>query len=89
MTRGPDPEARRWHSPDGETIACVEKLKVLRENLDEIRSFCQDALDDAVLMGCDEGQFREALIEAIGALKSAYASLEKADDPQGSGGDPG
>jgi len=89
LTREPDPAARRWHSPDGETIACVEKLKVLRENLDEIRGLCQDALDDAVLMGCDEGQFREALIEAIGALKSAYASLEKGQQPQASGDKPG
>ena len=79
----------RWKSPGGETIACVEKLKVLRENLDEIRSLCQDALDDAVLMGCDEGQFREALVEAIGALKSAYASLEKGERPKASGDEPG
>ena len=69
---------RRWRSPSGETIACTEKLKVLRENLDEIRGLCQDALDDAVLMGCDEAQFRDAVVEAISALKSAYASLENA-----------
>lgn len=29
----PDP---KWRSPEGEVIACVEKLKVLRENLEEI-----------------------------------------------------
>jgi hypothetical protein len=68
----------RWRSPAGELIACVEKLKVLRENLDEIRQSCQDALDDAVLMGCDEGQFREALAEVIANLQSAYASLDAA-----------
>jgi hypothetical protein len=68
--------APRWKSPGGETIACTEKLKVLRENLDEIRTMCQDALDDAVLMGCDEGQFRAAVLEVVAALKSAYASLE-------------
>ncbi len=66
----------RWVSPSGETIACTEKLKVLRENLDEIRGLCQDALDDAVLMGCDEVQFRDAVVEVIAALKSAYAKLE-------------
>ena len=69
----------RWKSPSGETIACTEKLKVLRENLDEIRTMCQDALDDAVLMGCDEGQFRAAVLEVVAALKSAYASLDSAD----------
>ncbi|MGE5616160.1 MAG: hypothetical protein ACM3X5_04520 [Bacillota bacterium] len=73
----PTPTERRWRSSSGETIACVEKLKMLRENIDEIRDLCQDAIDDAVLMGCDEAQFREALVEAIGALKSAYNALEK------------
>lgn len=71
-------EERRWRSTSGETIACTEKLKVLRENLDEIRQMCQDALDDAVLMGCDEAQFRNAVVDVISALKSAYASLEDA-----------
>ena len=70
----------RWRSPTGEVIACVEKLKVLRENLEEIRLSCQDALDDAVLMGCDEGQFREALRQLISNLQSAYSSLESAGE---------
>lgn len=51
----------KWRSPGGEVIACTEKLKVLRENLQEIHQLCQDALEDAVLMGCDEHQFRAAL----------------------------
>jgi len=69
------PDAPRWHSPTGEVISCVEKLKVLRENLEEIRASCQDALDDAVLMGCDEAQFREALKDLVSRLESAYKSL--------------
>ena len=63
-----------WRGPDGETIACVEKLKVLRENLEEIQNSCQDALDDAVLMGCEEGQFRQALVGLVNRLKSEYAN---------------
>ncbi|MBS0337703.1 MAG: hypothetical protein JSS40_12965 [Proteobacteria bacterium] len=62
-----------WRGPDGEIVACVEKLKVLRENLEEIRETCQEALDDAVLMGCDEKQFRQVLVDLVGALKSEYA----------------
>lgn len=61
-----------WRGPDGEIIACVEKLKVLRENLEEIQAACQAALDDAVLMGCGEDQFRQALIGLASRLKSAY-----------------
>jgi len=66
----------RWQSPGGEVIACVEKLKVLRQNIDEIRAACQDALDDAVLMGCDEGQFREALVAIVASLQSAFPPRE-------------
>ena len=40
-----------WRQADGEPIVCEEKLKVLNENLAEIRQVCQDALEDAVLMG--------------------------------------
>ena len=67
----PDPI---WRGPDGETIACVEKLKVLRENLVEIRQMCQDALDDAVLMGCDDGQFRKVLVDLVRRLENTYTS---------------
>lgn len=61
-----------WRSPQGEVIACVEKNKVLQENLEEIRQTCQDALEDAVLMGCDEAQVRAVLTELIVALHNPY-----------------
>jgi hypothetical protein len=63
-----------WRTPDGEIIACVEKNKVMRENLEEIRSVCQDALEDAVLMGCDERQFRAALAVLLESLVNPYPS---------------
>ncbi|MDO9052682.1 MAG: hypothetical protein Q7U37_01925 [Gallionella sp.] len=66
-----------WRSSTGVTIACVEKNKVLSENLEEIRQICQDALEDAVLMGCDEQQFRNVMTEMIGGLVSAYASQDE------------
>lgn len=62
-----------WRAPDGEIIACVEKLKVLRENLEEIRQLCQDALEDAVLMGCDEREFRLVLLDLVAKLDNPYA----------------
>jgi len=61
-----------WRSPQGEVVSCVEKLKVLGENLDEIRQICQDALEDAVLMGCDEAQFRAVLAELVQKLQNPY-----------------
>ncbi len=65
-----------WRSPKGEIIACVEKNKVLQENLEEIRQVCQDALEDAVLMGCDEQQFRSVLAELISQLENPYPHRE-------------
>jgi hypothetical protein len=66
-----------WRSPKGEVIACVEKNKVLAENLEEIRQVCQDALDDAVLMGCDEQQVRAVLNSLIGDLVNSYAPSDE------------
>lgn len=61
-----------WRSHKGAVIACVEKNKVLRQNLEEIRQVCQDALEDAVLMGCDEQQFRIVLNELIDGLVNPH-----------------
>lgn len=57
-------------------ISCIEKLKVMEENLDELRQCAQEALEDAVLMGCDEAQVKEAFLSAIAALDSGYAPAE-------------
>ncbi|MCX7193368.1 MAG: hypothetical protein NTY60_07085 [Proteobacteria bacterium] len=65
-----------WRSPKDEVIACVEKNKVMSENLEEIRQVCQDALDDAVLMGCDEQQVRQVLVGLIGDLVVSYSPQE-------------
>ncbi|HKO87805.1 MAG TPA: hypothetical protein VJU83_04720 [Burkholderiales bacterium] len=67
----PDP---RWVSPEGEVISCTEKLKVLRENLEEIRQVTQDAFEDALLMGCDEKQVREVFVQLIAGLDNPYPS---------------
>ncbi len=61
-----------WRGPLGQIIACIEKNKVMRENLEEIRQVCQDALEDAVLMGCDERQFRSVLAEIVAGLVNPY-----------------
>ena len=66
-----------WRGPDGEAIACVEKHNVLRENLEDIQAACQDALDDAVLMGCEQSQFRQVLVELVSRLESEYAPPDK------------
>jgi hypothetical protein len=62
-----------WRRADGTVISCEEKLKVLRENLAELRQMALDALEDAVLMGCDEKQVKQAFLDEIAALSSGYS----------------
>jgi hypothetical protein len=61
-----------WRTPEGEPVSCVEKIKVLNGNLGELRSLAQDALEDAVLMGCDEAQVRQVLAQLMAGLVNPY-----------------
>jgi hypothetical protein len=61
-----------WRTPTGEAVSCVDKIKVLNENLGELRNMAQDALEDAVLMGCDEAQFRRVIHALVEALVNPY-----------------
>jgi hypothetical protein len=61
-----------WRDPRGEPVSCVEKIKVLNENLHEIQEMCQEALEDAVLMGCDEAQFRGVIDQLARSLVNPY-----------------
>lgn len=61
-----------WLTPEGEPVSCLDKIKVLNENLEEIQQLAQDALEDAVLMGCDETQFRRVMRELAESLGNPY-----------------
>ncbi|MFZ5792389.1 MAG: hypothetical protein ACOY3L_16980 [Pseudomonadota bacterium] len=61
-----------WRQPDGKLVSCTEKIKVLNENLAEIRQLAQDALEDAILMGCDESQVRQVLADLVASLENPY-----------------
>lgn len=53
----------KWKTPQGEVISCIEKLKVLNENLQELISLklpfnqiqntteYKDAIEDCILLG--------------------------------------
>ncbi|MSO71184.1 MAG: hypothetical protein EXQ88_04105 [Alphaproteobacteria bacterium] len=62
----------QWRQPDGAPVSCIEKLKVLNENLGEIEAICQEALEDGVLMGCDETQFCSYLHALVDGLVNPY-----------------
>ncbi|MGV0954366.1 MAG: hypothetical protein ACOYBQ_10085 [Fluviibacter sp.] len=64
-----------WCKPSGAPVSCTEKIKVLNENYDELRTLAQEALDDALLMGCSEQQIRAALRSMIDGLQKTYDEL--------------
>ena len=62
----------RWLDDQGEPVSCVEKLKVLAETLGELQQAAQDALEDAILMGCREDQVRDVLRGLVDGLENPY-----------------
>lgn len=62
-----------WQDDNGEPLACVEKIKVMRENIEELAQSAQDAFEDALLMGCDERQIREFLVQLMQNLENPYS----------------
>ena len=64
-----------WRHDDGTPVSCLEKIKVLNENFVELQQIAQDALEDALLIGCNESQMRQALHELVDALVNPYAAF--------------
>lgn len=63
-----------WQAPDGTPIACVEKIKVMNENLTELAQMALDLLEDGLLMGCDEAQMRQVLHAMVDNLSTDIRS---------------
>jgi DNA-binding transcriptional regulator YhcF (GntR family) len=62
----------KWHNDNGNLIACIEKIKVMQENLTEISSMIQDIIDDGVLMDISESQIKEAIKSIIDNISFSY-----------------
>ena len=45
--------------------------------MDEIHEVCQDAFEDALLMDCDDAQFRSAIHKVIDNLTNPYKKKRK------------
>ena len=57
-----------WYGKGNKIISCDETNKVLNENYMEIKNIVQNSFDDAILMGCDENDFKKKLISLINNL---------------------
>ena len=54
-----------WKGKNNETISCTEKIKLLNENIIEIKRMSDDAIEDAILMGADEKQVIDTIIKSL------------------------
>lgn len=70
----------KWYRTDGTVVACTEKVKVLQDNWTEIKRELQDALDDAVLMGCSVDQVKREYKRLIDSLQCQYKEQEPRKD---------
>jgi len=61
-----------WRRDDGTPIACVEKIKVLNENLAELRQIAQDAFEDALLLECPEQVIRNEFHRLVDSLVNPW-----------------
>ena len=58
-----------WIDKNHKTISCEETNKVLNENFSEVLSTIQNSFDDAILLGCDENDFKRKIENAIKNLE--------------------
>ena len=58
-----------WFDKNNKIISCEETNKVLNENFTEVSSVLQNAFDDAVLIGCDEDDFKKKIIKLMNSLE--------------------
>ena len=58
-----------WRAKDNKIISCDETNKVLNENYNEIKTIIQNAFDDAVLIDCDEKDFKKKIIDLVNNIE--------------------
>lgn len=62
-----------WLRDDHSVVSCTEKIKVMKENFDELKQIAQDALEDGLLMEVSEQQMRDVLHKLVDELTNPYS----------------
>ena len=62
-----------WLSKDQKPLTCIEKIKILNENIIEINQMANEAFEDGILIGADPNQIRFVLQAAIENLKPSFS----------------
>ena len=58
-----------WTREDNSIVSCTEKIKVMKENFDELKQLAQDAFEDGLLMEVSDEQLKETLHKLVNELK--------------------
>jgi hypothetical protein len=61
-----------WIRDDKTVVSCTEKIKVMKENFDELKQLSQDAIEDGLLMEVSEKQMKDALHQMVDDLINPY-----------------
>lgn len=54
-----------WKDKKNKAVSCTEKIKILNENILEIKQLSDDAIEDAILMGVNPDQVISVLVNAL------------------------
>jgi uncharacterized protein (UPF0335 family) len=49
----------KWVNENNNVISCIEKIKILNENMAELTQTIKDVHDDAILMGVSNKNFKK------------------------------
>tara|TARA_B100000029_G_C17396851_1_gene895536 strand:+ start:631 stop:861 length:231 start_codon:yes stop_codon:yes gene_type:complete len=61
-----------WRDEDKNPLTCIEKIKILNENIIEINQMANEAFEDGMLMGTDPNQIKSALKAAVENLNPSF-----------------
>ncbi|MFQ3368339.1 MAG: hypothetical protein ACI8WO_000434 [Methylophilaceae bacterium] len=59
-----------WIREDNSIVSCTEKIKVMKENFDELKQLAQDAFEDGLLMEVSDDQLKKTLHKLVDELHS-------------------
>ena len=57
-----------WVREDNSIVSCTEKIKVMKENSNELKQLAQDAFEDGLLMEVSDEQLKKILHKLVDDL---------------------
>ncbi|MCH2037188.1 MAG: hypothetical protein MK137_01165 [Rickettsiales bacterium] len=67
---------RIWIGKDNQPIDCNDKIQLLNDNLDKVKKSCDEMIEDAIIMGCDEEYVKCILLKTVASLDKPFSSYK-------------